>query len=144
MLLHTADGTMGEYIKIRAKAKQSLPKALVIENSKTILHGYVSIYKKIKKQLQKFGYSVQAKVMDTQRHGIKQRRERTYIVAIKKIHGRKFKFPPDLEASMPLKKVLHSKKKKVASMPCNSNVNKANMKAVHPSIDSGTRLWKSV
>jgi site-specific DNA-cytosine methylase len=63
-----------------------------------------------KARLQKVGYKVKARVLDSMRHGgIPQVRERTYVVAYKPFNGRKFHFPKSLKQCMPTSKVLDKK-----------------------------------
>jgi DNA (cytosine-5)-methyltransferase 1 len=61
------------------------PKVVVLENVKNIInHDNGNTFKKIKEELDELGYDVNSKVHNTADFGIPQRRNRVYIVALRK------------------------------------------------------------
>ena len=61
------------------------PKVVVLENVKNIInHDNGNTFKKIKDELDELGYNVNSKVHNTADFGIPQRRNRVYIIALRK------------------------------------------------------------
>ena len=120
--------SMVEAVEERSKAGKSLPKAIVMEQAKTLLCGHRNIYKAIKKRFKKLDYKVRAQVLNTNLNGVPQSRERAYVVAYKPMNGRKFRFPSTCKSTIPLKHILHRKTAKVKSASCNTNMNKLRIK----------------
>ena len=108
---------MVEMVEARERAEKPLPKAIVMEQAKTLLIGHRNIYKSIKRRLQKLKYKVKAKVLNTKLNGLPQSRERAYIVAYKAAHGRKFRFPRTCKAVVPLKHIFERRAKDATSAP---------------------------
>ena len=87
-------------------ASAVLPKALVIENSSFLLSRHREVFRELRSRLQACGYKVRAKVMNTKHNGLPQDRERAYIVALRIVEGRDFRFPVSLGETVPLKHIL--------------------------------------
>ena len=112
----------------RLAASADLPKALVIENSSFLLSRHRGVFRELRSRLQACGYEVRAKVMNTKHNGLPQDRERAYIVALRIVEGRDFRFPVSLGETVPLKHILHEKSKIVSSRPPESATNRRNLK----------------
>ena len=112
----------------RSAASADLPKALVIENSSLLLSRHREVFRELRSRLQACGYEVRAKVMNTKHNGLPQDRERAYIVALRIVEGRDFRFPVSLGETVPLKHILHEKSKIVSSRPPESATNRRNLK----------------
>ena len=112
----------------RSAASADLPKALVIENSSFLLSRHREVFRELRSRLQACGYEVRAKVMNTKHNGLPQDRERAYIVALRIVEGRDFRFPVSLGETVPLKHILHGKSKSVSSRPPASATNRRNLK----------------
>lgn len=72
------------------------PKVVVLENVKNIMnHDHGKTFKKIKAELEELGYNVNYKVHNSADFGIPQRRNRVYIVALKKdcFNNVEFEYP---------------------------------------------------
>ena len=119
-----------EYVECRKSAGLSLPRAIVLENSKLVLGVYRNVDLEIKVRLEKCGYRVEAEVMNTNEHGINQVRSRMYLVGWLQWEERKMKFPRKLDVTIPWSKILIRKGKKVVSKPCSSKTNKQNIQKV--------------
>lgn len=113
-----------DFVNARAHKGKELPKAIVMEQSKTLLIKYESIYKNIKKALQGFQYKVKSKVLNTYDHGLPQSRERAYIVAYKPHGDRRFHFPKPLTKHVPLKFILKRKNAQHNSVDITSTTHK--------------------
>ena len=112
----------------RLAASADLPKALVIENSSFLLSRHREVFRELRSRLQACGYKVRAKVMNTKHNGLPQDRERAYIVALRIVEGRDFRFPVSLGETVPLKHILHEKSKIVSSRAPKSATNRRNLK----------------
>ena len=106
---------MVEYLEAKAKAMKPMPKAILLEQSMTLMGKYKESADQIKARLVKQGYSVDMCVMDTLKHGLPQSRERTYLVGYNRVHT--FKFPKPLKTVMPIERTLFPKKLDVESGP---------------------------
>ena len=119
---------MVECVEARQAASLPLPKAVVMEEAKTILtKAHRGVYEDIKARFKRLGFAVKSKCMITSKHGIKQNRHRAYVVAFKKVKGRTFSFPKDLNGCVPMKYMLKRRNKKVKTMGCNSKLNQTNI-----------------
>eukprot|EP00959_Pyramimonas_sp_CCMP1952_P152178 3184008-Pyramimonas_sp.AAC.1 len=96
---------MVEYVEAKAKANLPLPRALLMEQSKTLKNKWSDVYDNIKSRLTKLGYRFKSTFVNTNLHGIPQSRERLYMVAYFKVH--KFHFPEELKTTIPIEKMLH-------------------------------------
>ena len=112
----------------RLAASADLPKALVIENSSFLLSRHREVFRELRSRLQACGYEVRAKVMNTKHNGLPQDRERAYIVALRIVEGRDFRFPVPLGETVPLKHILHEKYRIVRSRPLTSLTNRRNLR----------------
>ena len=112
----------------RLAASADLPKALVIETSSWLLSRHREVFREMRSRLQACGYEVRAKVMNTKHNGLPQDRERAYIVALRIVEGRDFRFPVSLGETVPLKHILHGKSKILSSRPPASATNQRNLK----------------
>lgn len=73
------------FFTIKKIIEKHQPKVVVLENVKNIInHDSGNTFKKITNDLEKIGYKVSYKVHNTADFGIPQRRNRVYIVALKK------------------------------------------------------------
>ena len=93
---------MVEYLEAKANANKPIPKAIVLEQSKTLMCRYKVILDQIKARLKKLEYRVDVCIMDTLKHGLPQSREHTYLMGYKMVH--KFNFPEPLKTVMPIEK----------------------------------------
>lgn len=115
---------MIEMVEVKGRLGQPMPKAVVMEQAKTLLFGHKHIYKDIKKRFKKLGFKVTARVMDTKLNGLPQSRERAYVIAYQPVKGR-FKWPGQCTKTIPLRYILHRKNAaKINSRPCKSAMNK--------------------
>ena len=119
-----------ELCEARAKASLPLPRAVVMEQAKTLLGQHKSIYKEIKHRFKALGFRVKAKVVTTSEHGISQNRQRAYVVAWKEIEGRRFSFPRPLAVTVPMNHMLKGKRGAVDVSSCASKSNKRNISQV--------------
>ena len=125
---HAAQLLGGSCYEQRSAASADLPKALVIENSSFLLSRHREVFRELRSRLQACGYEVRAKVMNTKHNGLPQDRERAYIVALRIVEGRDFRFPVCLGETVPLKHILQQKSKIVSSRPLASATNRRNLK----------------
>ena len=111
---------MAEYLEATANAEKPMPKAIVLEQSKTLAGRYKEILDQIKARLKKLEYRVDVCIMDTLKHGLPQSREHTYLVSYKMVH--KFNFPEPLKTVMPIEEYF-SRWSSVWRVPLSQNVN---------------------
>ena len=57
-----------ENVEARNRAGKSMPSAVVLEQSKLLLGKYRFVYDEIESRMQKLGYTVRAKILDTYEH----------------------------------------------------------------------------
>jgi DNA (cytosine-5)-methyltransferase 1 len=91
------------------KTENRLPDVVFLENVKNLFtHNKGETYKFMKNELEKIGYNVVEKILNTQHYGnIPQNRERLYIVCFKNIkHKKAFKFPEKIEMTKKLEDVI--------------------------------------
>ena len=120
--------SMVECCEQRSAASADLPKALVIENSSSLLSCHRQAFRELRNRLQACGYEVRAKVVNTKHNGLPQDRARAYIVALRIAEGRDFRFPVSLGETVPLKHILRGKSEIVSSRPLVSTTNRRNLK----------------
>lgn len=89
--------------------RESSPKAFIAENVKGMMvlkNG--QIFKRIVAEFEDAGYLASFKLLNASDYGVPQKRQRVFIVGIKKEHGRKFKFPEPTtpEIKVPISKIL--------------------------------------
>lgn len=89
------------FFTIKKIIKKNNPKVVVLENVKNLLnHNKGETFNKIKEDLENLNYNVNYKILNSADFGIPQRRNRIFIVALKKENFKKEKF------EYPSKKVL--------------------------------------
>lgn len=83
------------------------PKYILIENVKNLLNVQKKqVFKGIKAELERLGYTVHHQVMNAARYGMAQARERLYIVCIRRDLNQEFKFPVPLDIPTPVRSIL--------------------------------------
>lgn len=91
--------------------KEKSPKAFIAENVKGLVNiKKGEILKLIINEFSKSGYNVSYKVLNSADFGVPQKRERIFIVGIRKDYNTKFNFPsPPVKQWLPLKSILLQK-----------------------------------
>lgn len=98
-------GTLFYEIVRVAEIKQ--PKFMLLENVKGLTNKtHKETFAKILSELDRIGYDVQWKVLNTKEHGIPQNRERVFFICIRKDINIKFEFPKTEELQLFLKDIL--------------------------------------
>jgi len=88
-------------------AEVKKPKYMLLENVKGLTtKRHKETFEKILSELQRIGYNVYWKVLNTKEHGIPQNRERVFIVCFRKDIETNFQFPEKEELKIFLKDVL--------------------------------------
>ncbi|GAA6863147.1 DNA cytosine methyltransferase [Helicobacter pylori] len=103
--LEDTRGTMFYYYaKFLEKLK---PKMFLFENVRGLIsHNKGKSFKIICEAFEKCGYSLQYQVLNASNHGVAQKRERLFIVGIRKDLNRSFNFPKPLKNKKVLKDIL--------------------------------------
>lgn len=84
-----------QYLNIIAEKK---PKAFVFENVKALVSKtFIKVFEDLLNEFEKMGYDVSWEVINSWDFGVAQRRERVFIVGIRKDVGVSFDFPVPLE-----------------------------------------------
>ena len=93
------------FFNIKEILETKMPKAFLLENVKRLTtHDNRKTFEVIKSSLEKLGYTVYHKVLNTLNYGLPQKRERIYIVGfLEKIN---FSFPQPLNFYRPLSDIL--------------------------------------
>ena len=121
-----------KYVEDLTEKGLPTPSAVVLENSKRILLGHRGVYKTLKRRFGEVGYKVKSNILDTKLNGIPQGRERAYIVAIKRQSWKNtLTWPQALKTTIPIKKILFRRNKKVESAPITSKFHQTQVKNVH-------------
>jgi len=92
----------GQLYKEMARMLKLLqPKAFIAENVKGMLtlHGG-KIFKRVCSEFSRAGYNINHNVINAADYGVPQKRQRVFIVGIKKELGKKFKFPDPTHAEI--------------------------------------------
>ena len=99
------------FFKLLEIVKAVLPKIVFLENvTNLVRHDKGRTYKKIIRSLQKAGYSISAKILNSKYFGVPQSRERIYIVCLQKdaFGEKQLEFTEKTTKATPLRKFLES------------------------------------
>jgi DNA-cytosine methyltransferase len=103
-----ADPSRGQLVKHSLKyMKVQKPRLAIMEQVATIMDRHPKMFKKITHTMQKIGYKVFWKRINTSQWGVPQNRERVYVVAIKKSsYKREFKWPKTVPLTYTVEKMI--------------------------------------
>lgn len=102
-------GTRSSIIwNVRDAVKIKRPKYLILENVKAMVSAkFVDLFNLWQSELEKFGYTNWAQVLNAKDYGVPQNRERIFVVSI--LDGDWYNFPQPMELKLRLKDMLEEK-----------------------------------
>ena len=104
-------------------AKEKRPKVLFLENVKNLLsHNNGETVRQMMDLLDDIGYDAQIQLLNAARYGVPQRRERVYIIALRKdISHKKFVYPSPLDIPIHIENIVDADPQAVATATIHRN-----------------------